>query len=49
MQARRSMRYSKELVALGDAYRRSELDSEDEQDGTLYDEDWTKMKVSSVH
>lgn len=45
-EARRSMRYAKALRDLGDAFRREELDSEDEADQTLLAEDWREMRVN---
>ncbi|KAK7508028.1 hypothetical protein BaRGS_00000993 [Batillaria attramentaria] len=43
-ECRRSMRFSKPLRQLGDAFRETFLDSTDEADNTVLDEDWTKMK-----
>lgn len=43
-QCRRSMRFSQPLRELGDAFREDFLDSTDEADNTVLDEDWTKMK-----
>ncbi|CAI2348244.1 unnamed protein product [Caenorhabditis sp. 36 PRJEB53466] len=40
--ARRSMRYSEQLVEAADAFRRTHLDSDDKRDKTELVEDWTK-------
>lgn len=39
------MRFAKHLVKIGDDFRRNFLDSADEQDKTVMEEDWTEMKV----
>lgn len=39
------MRYNKELRRIGDEYRRDELDSDDERDGTVTPDDWREHKV----
>lgn len=41
---RRSMRFSKDLRELADAFRREVLDSEDERDGTVLEPDWRKTR-----
>lgn len=41
---RRSMRFSKKLCDLADAFRRDTLDSEDEKDSTVLEPDWRKMR-----
>ncbi|PVD37980.1 hypothetical protein C0Q70_00582 [Pomacea canaliculata] len=43
-ECRRSMRFSKELRDLADEFRKTYLDSFDEADNTVLDDDWTKMK-----
>ncbi|XP_043931925.1 GDP-fucose protein O-fucosyltransferase 2 isoform X2 [Protopterus annectens] len=43
--ARRSMVFAKHLRAVGDEFRARDLNSTDEADKTVYNEDWTKMKV----
>lgn len=40
------MRFSKALRDIGDEFRRKFLDSTDEEDKTVLEDDWTKMKVS---
>lgn len=40
------MRFSKELRDLADEFRKTYLDSFDEADNTVLDDDWTKMKVN---
>lgn len=40
------MRYAKELRKIGDEFREKFLDSTDERDKTVMDEDWTKIKVT---
>ena len=40
------MRFSKALRDLGDEFRRKFLDSTDEKDKTVLEEDWKKMTVS---
>ncbi|XP_013395968.2 GDP-fucose protein O-fucosyltransferase 2 isoform X2 [Lingula anatina] len=42
--ARRSMRFSKQLRDIADKFREQELDSTDEKDRTVLLEDWTKMR-----
>jgi hypothetical protein len=39
------MRFSKDLRDIGDNFRENFLDSADEKDKTVLEEDWTKMKV----
>uniref|UniRef100_A0AAZ3QIX7 GDP-fucose protein O-fucosyltransferase 2 n=1 Tax=Oncorhynchus tshawytscha TaxID=74940 RepID=A0AAZ3QIX7_ONCTS len=41
---RRSMVFSKHLRLLGDEFRAKYLNSTDEQDQTVYNEDWTRIK-----
>lgn len=43
-QARRSMVFAKSLRDIGDEFRQEELDSTDEKDNTVFEEDWTRMK-----
>ncbi|ESO95617.1 hypothetical protein LOTGIDRAFT_180660 [Lottia gigantea] len=43
-EARRSMVFAKELRDIGDEFRAKYLDSNDDTDNTVLDEDWTKMK-----
>lgn len=43
--ARRSMVFAKHLRVVGDEFRAKYLNSTDELDNTIYNEDWTKMKV----
>ncbi|XP_041057187.1 GDP-fucose protein O-fucosyltransferase 2 isoform X2 [Carcharodon carcharias] len=43
--ARRSMVFAKHLRIVGDEFRATYLNSTDELDKTVYDEDWTRMKV----
>uniref|UniRef100_A0A4W3HAF9 GDP-fucose protein O-fucosyltransferase 2 n=1 Tax=Callorhinchus milii TaxID=7868 RepID=A0A4W3HAF9_CALMI len=43
--ARRSMVFAKHLRMVGDEFRAKYLNSTDEVDKTVYNEDWTKMKV----
>ncbi|GFN98351.1 GDP-fucose protein o-fucosyltransferase 2 [Plakobranchus ocellatus] len=45
-QVRRSMRFSKKLREIGDAYRAEFLDSIDEQDKTVLTDSWTDMKTN---
>uniref|UniRef100_A0A915HTI6 GDP-fucose protein O-fucosyltransferase 2 n=1 Tax=Romanomermis culicivorax TaxID=13658 RepID=A0A915HTI6_ROMCU len=45
-QARRSMRYNKRLVEIGNEFRRLELKSTDLDDKTFMQEDWTKDKIT---
>ena len=42
--ARRSMVFAKSLRDIGDEFRAEELDSTDEKDNTIFDDDWTQMK-----
>ncbi|XP_053733377.1 GDP-fucose protein O-fucosyltransferase 2 isoform X2 [Synchiropus splendidus] len=42
---RRSMVFAKHLRLIGDDFRASYLNSTDEGDNTIYNEDWTRMKV----
>nr|8AY1_A Chain A, GDP-fucose protein O-fucosyltransferase 2,Spondin-1 [Caenorhabditis elegans]8AY1_B Chain B, GDP-fucose protein O-fucosyltransferase 2,Spondin-1 [Caenorhabditis elegans] len=42
--ARRSMRYSNDLVDVADAFRKKYLDSDDKRDKTKLVDDWTKEK-----
>jgi len=44
-QARRSVRFSKSLIATADKFRKDYLDSDDERDLTVMDDDWTKQEV----
>ena len=44
-QARRSMRFSKQLIDLGNEFREKFLDSTDKKDKTVLKADWTKTKV----
>ncbi|KAL8561615.1 hypothetical protein ACOMHN_001347 [Nucella lapillus] len=43
-ECRRSMRFSKALRDIGDEFRKEFLDSTDEKDNTVLDDDWTKMR-----
>ncbi|XP_055876927.1 GDP-fucose protein O-fucosyltransferase 2-like [Biomphalaria glabrata] len=43
-EVRRSMRFSKELRRIADDFRMFQLDSTDEQDMTMLEDDWTQMK-----
>ena len=43
-EARRSMIFAKHLRDAGDEFRAEELESTDEKDNTIFDNDWTKMK-----
>ncbi|XP_050407404.2 GDP-fucose protein O-fucosyltransferase 2 [Patella vulgata] len=43
-QARRSMVFSTTLRDIGNEFRAKYLDSTDEKDNTIFEEDWTKMK-----
>ncbi|XP_069790343.1 GDP-fucose protein O-fucosyltransferase 2 isoform X2 [Narcine bancroftii] len=43
--ARRSMVFAKHLRLVGDEFRAKYLNSTDELDNTIYNEDWIKMKV----
>ncbi|XP_005111664.1 GDP-fucose protein O-fucosyltransferase 2 [Aplysia californica] len=43
-QARRSMRFAQQLRDIADDFRREFLDSTDEKDETVLDDDWTQMK-----
>ena len=45
MQARRSMRFAQHLRDVGDKFRAQYLSSNDKDDRTELDPDWTKMKV----
>ena len=47
-QARRSLVFAKHLRQIGDEFRKTELNSTDEQDGTITEDDWTKMRVCLV-
>ena len=40
------MRFSKALRDLGDEFRKKFLDSTDEKDNTVLEDDWRKMTVS---
>ncbi len=42
-EARRSMVFTKALRDIGDRFRTEELDSTDEKDNTVFDDDWTRM------
>ncbi|XP_061089395.1 GDP-fucose protein O-fucosyltransferase 2 isoform X2 [Conger conger] len=42
---RRSMVFAKHLRVIGDEFRAKYLNSTDESDRTVYDEDWTRMKA----
>ncbi|XP_048835575.1 GDP-fucose protein O-fucosyltransferase 2 isoform X2 [Brienomyrus brachyistius] len=42
---RRSMVFSKHLRIIGDEFRAKYLNSTDEKDQTMYNEDWTRMKA----
>ncbi|KAF6019994.1 POFUT2 [Bugula neritina] len=42
--ARRSVRFSKSLIATADKFRKDYLDSDDERDLTVMDDDWTKQE-----
>lgn len=46
LQTRRSMVFAKHLRLIGDSFRAKHLNSTDNQDQTIYSEDWTRMKVS---
>lgn len=46
-QARRSMVYAKPLRDVGDLFRKTHLDSDDERDNTFL-KDWTTVKVFSL-
>lgn len=46
MQTRRSMVFAKHLRLIGDDFRAKYLNSTDNRDHTVYNEDWTRMKVS---
>lgn len=46
VQTRRSMVFAKHLRLIGDKFRAKYLNSTDNQDQTIYSEDWTRMKVS---
>lgn len=46
LQTRRSMVFAKHLRLIGDKFRAKHLNSTDNQDQTIYSEDWTRMKVS---
>ena len=39
------MRFAKHLRDIGDEFRKKELDSTDEKDQTVLDDDWRNMKV----
>lgn len=41
------MRFSKELIKIGDDFRKNELNSDDISDRTEKLDDWTKMKVKT--
>jgi peptide-O-fucosyltransferase len=47
-QARRSMRYASHLIDIANEYRQSILNSNDQNDRTVIDNDWTKMKVDYI-
>lgn len=47
-QARRSMRYNKELIGIADKYRQEELGSNDEADGTVMHENWRHDQVNGL-
>lgn len=40
------MVFAKHLRLIGDKFRAKYLNSTDNQDQTIYSEDWTRMKVS---
>ncbi|ESO06363.1 hypothetical protein HELRODRAFT_64107 [Helobdella robusta] len=42
--ARRSVRFSKDLVSIGDKFRSTMLDSDDFRDQTVMEDNWKKMK-----
>ncbi|XP_075748524.1 O-fucosyltransferase 2 isoform X3 [Rhipicephalus microplus] len=46
---RRSMRFSKRLRDVADKFRRDSLNSDDERDGTVLDEDWKVVPNSTGH
>ena len=48
VQARRSMRFAKHLRDAGDKFRQKYLKSNDKDDKTEMDEDWTTMKVGII-
>lgn len=45
LKTRRSMVFAKHLRLIGDDFRKKQLNSTDEMDHTLYNEDWMRMKV----
>ena len=40
------MVFAKHLRDIGDEFRKQELESMDESDNTIWDDDWTQMEVS---
>lgn len=42
------MVFAKHLRIIGDNFRAKYLDSADDADNTVYNEDWTRMKVGQI-